>query len=536
MEPENDEIKNLLKAYQSNIFLWIEHALSITPQLPVNNKKRDFQRLFTCPPHEFVSLAASFKLVDFEVFQKNKNLTWQQGVLLIAVMRAVRKELPFRIAVRACRGSGKSSVSAIIVLWYLYCFTDTRILATSSSSAQLSTAFWAEIRLHHSRMNEPFKSRFEVQSAFVYPVGNQESFITARASNKENPEVMAGLHAEHLGAVCEEASAIPEEVWTNVFGTTTGENNLLIAISNPTRLDGTYYNAFNGQEMALWVQLHFDGLECPIFDMRLEAELRLKYGIDSAEYRTSVRGDFPLVSKEGDDHYRFFSDAWIENVTSAMPHEVMQTGDKYLGVDVAGDGEDETIGFLRSRHAGKIIFKQAKSTEHTISGAIHSVYEKDRNLKGHNIFNDAFGIGHSIAQRVLIDSAIDDPLIIMPVNVGEIPKDKDAKEKYVNIKAQLYDTLRIAGNNGFKFVGDLENIKEQLKSIHAKSSRSGKLEIMTKKEMRKKGYSSPDIVEAAVLSFAGEADYITDMRGGSAFSVSTLSPTPNGYNHSSIII
>jgi hypothetical protein len=503
---------DLFIEYQNNIFLWIEDALGLMPQPPLPEYKEKFLQLYICSPEEFSDLAAELHIEHFEKFKKGM-LTWQQCVLLIAVQRTIHKTLPHKIAVRSARGCGKSSISAIIMPYYLYCFPDSKVMATSAVASQLSDSLWSEAAMHLSKMNEPFKSAFNWQTEYIRMTEAPEHrWARARTASKETPEALSGVHAPYLAAICEEASAIAEEVWSNARATMTGENNLLLAISNPTRLQGTFYDAFNDNKDA-WIRIHFNGLDSPIFDLGVEEDLRKQYGIDSAEYRASVLGEFPRAEAEFKEWMRLFDDKWIAKIFESNPSDPLTDKDlSYgrlcMGVDVSGEGKDESVGFIRSPFYGKIEFREQTSSSQSLSRRIHAAIDRHANLNPHDTMYDAFGIGHDLGQQVLVDSPARD-YVIKGVNVGDIPENGGDKDRYVNVKAMLYDAVRIWGNRGgkLKYNSDLER---ELSTIYYRKNTKNKIEVMGKKEMNKQKMESPNIVEALILSFYRDASAIVN--------------------------
>lgn len=505
-----EQLVELFQEYQGNAFRWIEDALGLTPQRIYPEYRNQLLELYTCPASEFNEKASKITLSMFKPFQKGKEITWQQSLVIIAIQRILKKELPMRIAIRSARGTGKSSLTAILLFYWLSVFPMSKAMVTSPSADQLSDALWAEIAKYHGMMNEPFKGMFEVQSTYVrLKEAPQAVFATARTARKENPSALSGIHSEYLLAVGEEAAEIPEEVYAPARLTLTQEFNIFYLISQPLKLEGSFYEAFHG-EADRWVLLHFDGLLSPIFDMTVEQDTREKYGIDSYEYQTSIRGNFPKAQTTDGAWFRYFSDEWIEKVLVTEEEAPIWAGRESLGVDVAGSGGNETVGVLRASRTARIAFAQPSSDKASVSGAIHAVFGSRVRLSPYDVCVDAFGTGHDVTAQVLFDSPAKERAYITALNVGEPVPEEDLRAKYVNMRACLYDALRIWGNNGGRVINHPRLI-EQLKSIRAMRV-GARLKIMSKQEMRKNGYQSPDHLDSLTLSFGNEYSYAIDGR------------------------
>lgn len=516
---KKDALVDLQAEYQDDPFRWIEDALGMTPQRIKKEYEHYIVDLYNAAtPEEFSEIAAEMNIDMFHKHQGREELTWHQVILVIAVKRCIANpEWGWKIFVRSARGAGKSFIAALLIFYYLYCFPESKLAATSSSSNQLKDALWSEANAILSRMNEPFKSAFEWQSEYIRLKESPGSrWARARTATKENPEAMAGFHAPiYQGAIAEEASAIPEAVWSDFRMTMSASHPLLVAISNPTRLEGTFYEAFKeeGEERA--VLLHFSGLESPIFDYKIEEDAREKYGVSSNEYKISVLGEFPDVSSDGDIWWRFFSDDWIDKVLVKPEEETemedpdFKTGRLALGVDPAGDGSDATKGVLRSYRWAKTVFSQQKSSTRSVSAATHGQIDNYPNLNPYDVIVDAFGIGHDVGMQVMEDSPRGDRRKVNPINTGDACDYDEHKARYINKRAAFYDALRVWGNNGGKIIST-EGFKRELKSIRAKKTGSGKLKIMGKRKMRKEGYPSPDEVDALTLSFGNDYANVID--------------------------
>jgi phage terminase large subunit len=85
------------------------------------------------------------------------------------------------------------------------------------------------------------------------------------------------------------------------------------------------------------------------------------------------------------------------------------------------------------------------------------------------------------------------------INVGQAT---DLPDRYRNLKAQLYWSLRERFQNGEVSGLDDEVSIAQLASIRYEINPRGQVQIESKEEARKRGVRSPDRAEALMLAFA----------------------------------
>jgi hypothetical protein len=128
-------------------------------------------------------------------------------------------------------------------------------------------------------------------------------------------------------------------------------------------------------------------------------------------------------------------------------------------------------------------------TEKTLT--LSSVY----NIDLEDIFIDNFGVGANVAQEIALASK----KRVEGVNVGN---SADDQEIFRNKRAEAYWRVREWLNKGARLY---EPDKwKQLLDIKYKRNISGKIQIMTKDEMRSMGIKSPDIADALMLTFTKE--------------------------------
>lgn len=167
---------------------------------------------------------------------------------------------------------------------------------TAPGKVQMNDVLWKELALWIARLPKPVQERYEWTKDYVR-VGKTEAdkqarYARAKTSTKENSEALAGLHSDYLAIIADEASGVDEQIFVTAMSARTNANALFIMISNPTRLEGYFYKAFN-QNAGGFQTLNFNSEESPLVSNDFVNEIISEYGKDSDEYRVRVQGNFP---------------------------------------------------------------------------------------------------------------------------------------------------------------------------------------------------------------------------------------------------
>jgi phage terminase large subunit len=513
---ENKQLVDLFETFQKDPFFWLEQATGLIPQPPKPHTFLKVNELLTCSLERFEQIAHELTLADFEPFEKGKHITWQQTIIIIAYARALNGTLPRRIAIITGKGLGKTAVVSWLLCHFLYSFPLAKIMATAPTSDQMFAALWSEVAKIIADMKSPFKETFEWQTAFVR---HKEAPYTAfaRAKTADSIEALRGIHADSMMALVDESSGVADEIINTGWSTMTNENKVMILISNFSGNDSLIERIHATQDSS-YVKLRFSTEDSPIVDQkevkRRKEELIAK-GIDprkDRDYCIDILGIAPPDTSEFAGWYRFFSDDLIDKclrpVNELDNPEYRQR--PALGVDPAGEGNDTAPGVLRSFKWAKEMFELAKSSSDTIAGAIATVFDNVPYLVPSRAYVDAFGIGHDVSQKVLANSSDSKKRVIRSVLVGEQPPES-YKGRYINVRAFIYDAMRVWFENGGRIETDVADAwRKELKSIYAKKTASGKLQIMSKAEMRTKKLPSPNKVDALSLTFVFDAPMVID--------------------------
>lgn len=146
-----------------------------------------------------------------------------------------------QVAIRSGQGVGKTSVEAVIILWFLVCFSNAKVICTAPTKQQLNEVLWAEVAKW--LVDSKIKNILKWTKTKVYMIGSEQRwFATAKTATR--PENMQGFHEDNMLFVVDEASGIDDRIMEAILGTLSGENNKIIMMANPTKTSGIFLMPF----------------------------------------------------------------------------------------------------------------------------------------------------------------------------------------------------------------------------------------------------------------------------------------------------
>jgi hypothetical protein len=214
--------------------------------------------------------------------------------------------------------------------------------------------------------------------------------------------------------------------------------------------------------------------------------------------RSQYSGDFARQELEAE----FIADLagaliewrWLDEARSKPAAYDPAAGPVHGGLDVAGPGENETVLALRQ---GPRLLELAAWVDPDPRGAVLAQLAPWRHRGLERVTVDTAGIGHYLARHLE-----DHGITVSDVNVGERPWSSDGAERYVNLKAELFWSLRERFADGE--VSGLEDrtLLSQLAGLRYEHDSRGRVKIEGKADAVKRGLKSPDRAEALMLAFS----------------------------------
>jgi len=374
------------------------------------------------------------------------------------------------------------------------CYYPAKVPCTAPTLHQLKDILWAELSKWHQRMPEELRSQFRIKSSdqdmrVVNVHAPESSFAVGRAGRKDNPEALQGFHEDNLLFIIDEASGIDEIVFEVAQGALSTEHSKVLMTANPTRTSGYFFDSHHKMRHR-WHAMKVSCTDSSRVSQTYITDVSTAYGEDSNVYRVRVLGEFP---KSEDDVV-----IPLELCEAAVSRdiEVIDTYSPIWGVDVARFGDDSTA--LAKRRANAVlepvkIWKKRDTME--VAGLVLKEYEEtDSDLLPSSILVDVIGIGAGVVDRLR-----ELGLPARGINVGE----SASGYNYNRLRDELWWRARTWFDEKQCRIPDDGRLIGELSTVKYKVTSTGKIQVESKDDMKKRGLKSPDVADAFCLTFAG---------------------------------
>jgi len=396
-----------------------------------------------------------------------------------------------RLSVRSGHAVGKTTFLAWTILWFLLTRPDVKIACTANSASQLEQILWSEIQKWHKRMPVGFQNELEFRTDKITIKNAPESFCVARTSRRENPEALQGFHSPNMLFIIDEASGVPDIIFEVAQGAMSTHNAKTVMVGNPNRASGFFYDAFN-RNAESWKTMTVSCADANTVDPNYIEEMKRQYGEDSNVYRVRVLGLPPTT-----DDNAIMGRTLVE---SAIGRDVEPTNVMPVwGIDIARMGADRCALCKRKgniitepiRHWGG---KDLMETVGLIMAEYESVPYKDRPSE---LLIDSIGLGAGVVDRL-----VELDLPARGINVAE---SSSMSDRYMRLRDELWFKCREWLEQKDCLIPDQDELVNELTAVQYEILSSGKFKVESKEQMKKRGYRSPDIADALMLTFAGLA-------------------------------
>lgn len=412
-----------------------------------------------------------------------------------------------RHTIRSGHGTGKDAFASWVILWFLSCFSYPKIMCTAPTARQLNDILWAELSkwLRQSVLAD----EFVIQSDKIFHKDAPKEWwaraVTAsvKASAEDQAETLAGLHAENMLFVCDEASGIPDPVYIPLEGAMTQENNRVLLIGNMTRNTGYFYDThYDPTQKGLWNRIHWDSRKSSNVSEEMVEYFRTKYGEDSNTFRIRVMGEPPL-----NDELSLIPLHWAQQcVDNDIPEH--EDDPRIIGVDVARYGVDSSIILPR---VGNIVkpWDEYKQLNTAIFAAL--VKEEFINFSADRVGVDEIGVGGPILDWLKVNG-LQRQAIGVDVSLASYnPKCHRLRDDLwwrVREKCMKMQYSFPGGKLGQTLCDELSCIR-----YDDGEDTKGKIKVESKKAMKIRNVASPNIADALCISeyfFTPMAGRVTD--------------------------
>ena len=166
-------------------------------------------------------------------------------------------------------------------------------------------------------------------------------------------------------------------------------------------------------------------------------------------------------------------------------------GELRMGVDIAEEGGDSNVLGLRWQNIAKVLLRFKNADTMTVPGQVIQAI-KQFNIIDENVFMDSIGVGKGSYDRMREQN-----YAVTEIKFSEKAGDE---EQFLNKRAECYWMFFKWLNEGGKL--EISNEWDSLRFIKYKVNSSGKIQIISKDELRREGIRSPDVIDAIAMTFS----------------------------------
>lgn len=405
-----------------------------------------------------------------------------------------------QISIKSGHGTGKTTVSSWICLWFIFTRQFSKIAVTAPTQKQLDQIFFPELQKWSYR-SELMKSMLTVSKREVVVKGYNAYGIFSTSSSKQ--ENLQGFHGEGGTLfIVDEASGVEDKIYEVVDGALTGKEDRLIMIGNPTKTRGTFYRSHN-RDKANYKCITLSCLDSSNVSPEFEKTVAKKYGKHSDVYRVRVLGEFPLSDPD-----TFIARDLAE---SCIGRDADMSSRGMIGCDPSRFGDDATELFGsagRNVIAHKVLYGKTDSNKICLAVGEMVLFLREQGVGGRvDVKIDENGIGAGVVDMLRLRA--EELLInVKPINSswsGDAEHERMKDWLWGNMKNMLEfislpAPLSVKDDTYFGFeeetVGNLIDeicMRKYSLSIH------NKIVLEKKSDLKKRGLPSPNSADAFSL-------------------------------------
>ena len=446
---------------------------------------------FTHDPYGFVMYAFPWGEGELEKFSGPDD--WQRDILEAIGAGLLNINEAIQIAVASGHDIGKSALVAMLIMWAMSTFEDTRGTVTANTDGQLRTKTWPELAKWYRLCICKHWFHYTATSLYsVVPEHEKNWRIDATPWSEINTEAFAGLHNQgrRLLLIFDEASAIDDRVWDVGDSILLDSDTEIIwcVFGNPTRNTGRFFDCFH-KFRHRWIARQIDSRNVRISNKIEIAKMIEDHGIDSDYIKVRVRGEFPNASAK-----QFIPG---DIVTAARGRHLREDqysfAAKIISCDPAWDGGDETTIWFRQGNASKMLAAFPKNDD-------------DGEIAGYLMrFEDELQ-----ADAVFIDFGYGTGIYSFGKNMGRnwtLVKfgGESSDPRYLNKRAQMWGNMKDWLREGSSIPDDPQLADEMTGPeyyIIPTGPNAGKIALESKVDMKRRGLGSPGRADGLATSFA----------------------------------
>lgn len=442
------------------------------------------------------------KWLDDPVFFVRDELQAEPDPHQIELLQTFADPHAQRIAMKACKGPGKTAGLAMCGWQFLATRPHPRMAACSISADNLFDNLWPELSKWQQR--SPYlMTKFKWTKKRIFSIDHPETWwLSARSWSKsadrnEQSKTLAGLHSDYTLVLGDETGGWPDAVMTTAEGTlsTVGGEHRIIQAGNPTNVEGPLYRAAT-TERHLWKLINITGdpddpKRSPRISVQWARDHIERYGRDNPWVLVNVFGEFP----PGSINTLLGPDEIAKAMGLHLTEDVYSHEPKILGVDPGRFGGARSVIFPRQGLAAfnPVVLRPDRTQKNWTGTFVGRIAQAIDKWHADMVFvDDTGGWGAAI-----VDLLNDAGYPVMGISFGGKPMDL----RYKNRRAEMHFLAAewVKKGGALPFMSDLQREG----SATTYWFQGGKFQLEEKDQVADKlGGESPDLWDAFVLTFA----------------------------------
>ena len=393
------------------------------------------------------------------------------------------KDIALRDATTSGHGIGKSAETAWIILWFVSTRPNCAGRITAGTQAQLTNTTWRELSVWHKRaLNSHW---FKWTATRFFALESPETWgVSAVPWSEHNSDAFAGLHAEHVLVIFDEASTVADIIWEVTEGAMTTPGAFWFVYGNPVRNTGRFRECFRAMRHR-WNNRKIDSRTCRMTNKNEIDQWEEDYGEDSDFFRVRVKGMFPRSSSS-----QLIGEELVENAKlRTIPKRIYERYPLVIGVDVARFGDDRTVIIRRQ---GPQVWKPVSHRELNTMEVAAKVYEAWREYSADAVCVDGIGVGAGVVDRL-------SELGVPVVDVQSAASAEDPR-KYFNCRSELWG--RISDWIVDASLPDDKDLTYELTTPEYGYNSKMQIQVESTQSIKDRINCSPDVATALVMTMA----------------------------------
>lgn len=395
----------------------------------------------------------------------------------------------------AGHGVGKSAQVAWAILWTISTHEDTRGVVTANTDTQLRTKTWAELAKWYAMFIA--KQMFTLTATAIYIANDSVREKSWRIDqipwSKERSEAFAGLHnqGKRLLVIFDEAAAIDDIIWEVTEGALTDAKTQIIWLryGNPTKTTGKFFKNCTQGKRNTYTRVDSRTVS---FSNKHQIQAWIDdYGEDADFVRVRVKGQFPRAG-----FTNFISPELVMAARRrTLGLSAYGSHPKIMAIDPARFGDDSSVVTLRQGHKVLAQLELKGFDGFDLASRVVEWVRKEPGIIC--IAYDAIGNGAELDGVLRRIPGLKIPLI--PVQWGQPAKDE---KQYFNQRSECWGAMRSWLENGV--IPDDDELADQLSSLDYGYDGRMRIQLQSKKDLKKAGVKSPDKADSLALTFIPE--------------------------------